>query len=1086
MSVRRPFGGTRPCRSFDSVRIALGSTLLTIALASVLGCDAHAAPAIAPRVIVDAFEDVSAWSAVPASGVQLRIGGDLDTHGRSMRLDFDFGGGGGYAVARRAVSIDLPANYRFRFAVRGNCKPNDLEFKLIDASGDNVWWNNRRNFVFPAVWETLTTRKRQISFAWGPSNAELRHVAAIEIAITAGSGGKGTVWLDELALESLPVSGGAPPAIVARASSARPGSAAAGAVDRDSASVWASDAGDSRPWIVFDLGMEREFGGLVIDWAAGRHATDYDAEVSNDGAAWRALRAVRGGNGGRDHLYLPESEARAIRVRAMRGVASRGIAIRSIKVEPLEWAPTLERFYETLAGEAPRGSYPRGLLQQQSYWAVLGTDRGETEEALLGEDGMLETGKAQYSIEPFLRVNDSLVTWADAEITHQLAEGDLPIPTVTWRRGEAELSVTAFAFDAQGEVPEAIAGLAAASPGVLARYRVTHHGRRSARVSLYLALRPFQVNPPSQFLNTAGGVAPIRTLLREGAVVRVNGDRGIVSLTPPTRFGAAAFDHGDIVEFLRLGRVPVRDSVSDPFEHASGALEYVFDIPAGGTREVDVFVPLRGRPAAPAAALTPGMSAQAQAATVKRWAAHRRGITIEVPPAGADEIRAMRAQLGWILINRDGAAIQPGSRSYERSWIRDGSLTSTALLRLGHPEVVREFIDWFAGHLYPDGKVPCCVDARGADPVPEHDSHGEFIYLVAEYYRYTGDRALIERQWPAVARAATHLDSLRQTRRTAEWRTPARREFFGLLPPSISHEGYSAKPMHSYWDDFFALRGFKDAAWLAGVLGNRSQRTAFAAMRDQFQRELKASLSAAMARHRIDYLPGCADLGDLDATSTTIALAPGDAEAALPPGALARTFEKYWDFFRERRVSTTWDAYTPYETRVIGSMVRLGWRERADSLANWFLRDRRPLGWQQWAEVVDRDPRHVRFIGDMPHTWVGSDFVRSVLDRFAYEREGDSTLVIGAGIPLAWTKEAPGVIVKGLPTPHGPLGFTMRAHGDSMVVTIDAGLRVPRGGIVVRPPLAGRMRRASLNSVTVPVGREGIVIRHVPARIVMR
>ena len=166
--------------------------------------------------------------------------------------------------------------------------------------------------------------------------------------------------------------------------------------------------------------------------------------------------------------------------------------------------------------------------------------------------------------------------------------------------------------------------------------------------------------------------------------------------------------------------------------------------------------------------------------------------------------------------------------------------------------------------------------------------------------------------------------------------------------------------------------------------------------------------------------------------------------------------------------------------------MALGWRERADSLANWFLRDRRPLGWQQWAEVVDRDPRHVRFIGDMPHTWVGSDFVRSVLDRFAYEREGDSTLVIGAGIPLAWTKEAPGVIVKGLPTPHGPLGFTMRAHGDSMVVTIDAGLRVPRGGIVVRPPLAGRMRRASLNSVTVPVGREGIVIRHVPARIVMR
>jgi hypothetical protein len=31
---------------------------------------------------------------------------------------------------------------------------------------------------------------------------------------------------------------------------------------------------------------------------------------------------------------------------------------------------------------------------------------------------------------------------------------------------------------------------------------------------------------------------------------------------------------------------------------------------------------------------------------------------------------------------------------------------------------------------------------------------------------------------------------------------------YGLLPESISHEGYSAKPMHSYWDDLWALKGY--------------------------------------------------------------------------------------------------------------------------------------------------------------------------------------------------------------------------------------------------------------------------------------
>ena len=42
--------------------------------------------------------------------------------------------------------------------------------------------------------------------------------------------------------------------------------------------------------------------------------------------------------------------------------------------------------------------------------------------------------------------------------------------------------------------------------------------------------------------------------------------------------------------------------------------------------------------------------------------------------------------------------------------------------------------------------------------------------------------------------------------------------FYGMVPESISHEGYSAKPMHSYWDTFFILRGLKDAAFLASEL----------------------------------------------------------------------------------------------------------------------------------------------------------------------------------------------------------------------------------------------------------------------------
>src|SRR5262249_639169 len=302
------------------------------------------------------------------------------------------------------------------------------------------------------------------------------------------------------------------------------------------------------------------------------------------------------------------------------------------------------------------------------------------------------------------------------------------------------------------------------------------------------------------------------------------------------------------------------------------------------------------------------------------------------------------AHVGWIMVTRDGPALQPGSRSYDRSWMRDGSLTSLALLRLGHFDEVREFIEWFAAFQGDDGRIPCCASARGPDPVPENDSHGEFLGLIADYHRYTGDAALVRRQWPHIARAVAYLDTMRAERRTAEWRAPDRRELFGLVLPSISHEGY-ANPVHSYWDDFFAYRGYVSAVYLAGVAGEAGAQRRFAAARDTFAADLAASVAATMAKHRIDYVPGSAEFGDFDATSTTVALCPTEAADLLPESALRRTFERYWESFAARRKGREpWEAFTPYETRVIGSFVRFGWRVRAREALEFFLEPRPPAG----------------------------------------------------------------------------------------------------------------------------------------------
>src|SRR3546814_5427051 len=57
---------------------------------------------------------------------------------------------------------------------------------------------------------------------------------------------------------------------------------------------------------------------------------------------------------------------------------------------------------------------------------------------------------------------------------------------------------------------------------------------------------------------------------------------------------------------------------------------------------------------------------------------------------------------------------------------------------------------WYAPYQFDDGMVPCCVDDRGSDPVPENDSHGELIFNIAELYRYDGDKAFLAKMWPHV------------------------------------------------------------------------------------------------------------------------------------------------------------------------------------------------------------------------------------------------------------------------------------------------------------------------------------------------
>ncbi len=947
--LARGLGGLSPRR----FRIAVMTLLFAFDI-SAHGADTN------QSTLLDDFSQPSAWKASGTDDISTSLRTISGKAGNALCMDFNFNGVSGGATLHRSLPIRFPANYAISFDVRGSMPANDLQMRLIDASGDNVWWFRRDAFQPSDSWQTLRAGKRDIDFAWGTTKDKvLRQSSALEFTVYAGHGGKGELCISHLRLTPLPVT------------------------------------------------------------AESKQSSSTD-----------------------DPNKMPMMQQ---------------------------------------ALHATRGMYPRGLGGEQSYWTLVGVDGGAPHSALMSEDGAIEVGKGGWSIEPMLFDGHTVIDWATVKTSQRLLDGYLPIPTVRWQADGLNLETTTFASG----VP--------ADSRLFAQYQLHNDGDRPRTLTMALLVRPFQVNPPTQFLNMKSGISPIHDLEWNGHALRVNQSLQVVPLQPPTAFFASPNAAMTLPEQMvngTLAKVSASTnnaSLHDDSGYAQGALVYKLTVRPHATVTLGLVVPQLGV-AGKQPPFVPPHNAhwleQERDRTAAGWREKLNRVTLQLPAAQQPIADTARSTLAQILMSRDGDALQPGTRSYARSWIRDGAMMSEALLRSGHADTAGEFINGFAPQQFHTGKVPCCVDKRGADPVPENDSQGELIFAIAQWWRYSHNRAGLEKLWPHVEQTVAYMDTLRASQRTQANQTGDKRALYGLMPASISHEGYWAKPMHSYWDDFWSLIGYQDAVELATTLGKTDEAARFAASRDQFQADFKASILLAMQQHHTDYVPGSAELGDFDATSTTIALSPGDALDWLPPELLPQTFEKYWQGFVARRDGKkTWTDYTPYEIRTIATFVRLGWRDRLQQLFAFFFDGRRPAAWNQWAEVVGHDPREPRFVGDMPHAWIASDFMRSAYDMFAYERSRDHALVLAAGIAPAWLA-GKGVGIEHLRTPYGELSYTLRESGTRLVLKVPKGLTVPAGGLALPWPYSGKPSAGALLDGK-PVAWQGdeIIIRTLPATL---
>ncbi len=976
----------------------------------------------------------SEWQPIVSGNAQLKLSSAFAGRVPALQMDFDFKGDGGFVVARRALKQNMPEEFAVKFRLRGHGAVNHLELKLIDATGQNVWRHVQKDLRLPLRWKRMTVASRDIDFAWGPSSGgRIRALGSMEFAIVAGEGGKGTLWIADVEIEDCSPKG----VPRASASSALPDFEPSAAL---LGSGWKPRPDDPHPWIVIDSIEPRTIGGLIVDWLEHAPASGFRVRGSNSGLRWKTLYSATGAGGKRSYVYLPGLKSRFLRLELDEPSAGA-----SLRVQSFEFSRSIHAFWNNVANGEARGWHPRWLHNEQSVWTPFGTANG-IHCALMNEDGMVEVDQGSFSIEPMLWIEDRLFTWTDVTSRQELLEDWLPVPSVIWETGDWRLRIQAEAT---------LSGVSRV------RYRFENLTDRQFSARLFVLVRPFQVTPPWQNFRNLGGVSRVHDLAWRDGAVRVNETTLIVpgigpGATESTAFGALRFDEGFMAAFLASGALPVNAEMHDPFGFATGALG--FELSPQAHQIVDNVVSCM-----PVAAVRPIGEPAFEWGTklpVTQWSGNG-WVT--------DAVRAALTATAHILVTRSGPALQPGPRRYTRSWIRDGAMMSAALLRMGHAQEVREYIRWYAPHQRADGFVPCCVDSDGTDWLVEHDSHGELLALIADYYRFTSDDAFLKESWTYIDRAVGCIERLLGQD--------------GLLPISVSHEGYLAQPVHSYWDDFWALRGLRDAVALANAAGHETSAQRWGALSMRFAASLYASIEATRAQRKLDFIPGSIEWADFDPTATANAIYLLDVPDGLNRQAVQQTFDKYLAAWRGKRSGAVVSPnYTPYEIRIIGAFVRLGRRDAALELLRFFLSDRRPQPWNQWPEIAWQDHKAPAHVGDLPHTWIGAEYLLAVRSLFAYEREADQSLVLAAGLAPEWI-EGSGVQVKQMPTLYGTLSYSLRRM-DSATLRFEIG-----GGItakmVLRPPLGAPLRSVVVDgSACTSFDEDSVTVLRSPSEVI--
>lgn len=472
----------------------------------------------------------------------------------------------------------------------------------------------------------------------------------------------------------------------------------------------------------------------------------------------------------------------------------------------------------------------------------------------------------------------------------------------------------------------------------------------------------------------------------------------------------------------------------------------------GETREVAILLDRFARAATPDA--DPAASRRALEDVQAWWRSHgpSRDV-VEVPDASMQ--RMVDSCVRNIFQARDLRNGLPsfhvGPTIYRGLFLVDGAFMLELATILDRVDEARAGIAYLQGFELPEGGFNV-IDTY-------HKENGIAIFAIVRHARLTDDPAWLRTKWPTIRGCVRRIQALRRM-------TPKGAPNEGLLPAGAFCDGgvfNNGRPFADYSNPAWCLTGLKWAAEAAAWIGETGDEEEWQAEYDDFREAFRR----AAEKDLVDdgkgnrYLPTVQGNGDGHTPprgqwAFCHSVYPGGIYEPGDPIALGNLAMLQDATVEGVVLDTGWmpGGLWPYFSSFLAHALQwMGEGEKVPQILVDFANHSSPT--LVWREEQKPQGQGYEEVGDMPHNWASTEFLRMIVHMLQIDR-GDELHLL-EGFSEAWSAPGLRTRLRGVRTPFGRIDLAVEG-GDAGVqirLSFDAAARLPKRIVVHRRAWGG-------------------------------